>query len=153
MSPSMFPHTVTVYNTVTETDTSTMQTLKTHFMTLLTGVCLAPVDASKAQANGRNSADTATLYIPLYDGIMKATDALTGTEKKFCGPAEFKAAEDKGNLWTLEPGRDTFFVKGNVVEPDKSYQDIRQTHDFVFEVTSVNLYDMGGIPNIEVGGK
>lgn len=153
MSPNMFPHTVTVYNVVTETDKGTMRSQQTSCITLLTGVLLAPADASRAQKSGRGSDDTATLYIPLYEGILKASDPDTGTEKTFCGPTEFRATEDKASLWTLEPGRDTFFVKGAVVEQGKSYQEIRQAHDGVYEVTSVKLYDMGGLPNIEVGGK
>lgn len=142
---SMFPHTVTVY-TITED----METL--DVMTNITVVRGVLVDASKAanvRASGLDGADSVNLYIP-FDA--ESVDGVTGADKAYIEPKSYHAAIDKTDIWTMDPGI-SFFVKGEVVNPDLTFQEINERYDNVHMITKVDTKDFGNLQHFEVGGK
>lgn len=145
----ILPHTVTIYNVVTETDQTTFDDVTTNYITVLRGVLLDATKGRNVRESGLESADAVTLHIPM--GI-KAVDGVTGAEKEYVGPIEFWKAADKSGIWTLSPDRNTFFVKGEVVEADKTEEYINLAHDGVYTVTKVDEKDFGGLQHWEVGG-
>ena len=145
----LMPHTVTVYNVVTDTNPTTFVDTVTNHITVLHGVLLDATKGQNVRQSGMEGADSVTLHIPLN---VKATDGVTGAEKTYVGAMEFWRAADKSGLWTLTPDRNTFFVKGEVVEADKSEEYINMMHDGVYTVTKVDEKDFGGLPHWEVGG-
>lgn len=141
---SMFPHTVTVY-TITED----METL--DVMTNITVVRGVLVDASKAanvRASGLDGADSVNLYIP-FDA--ESVDGVTGADKAYIEPKSYHAAIDKTDIWTMDPGI-SFFVKGEVVNPDLTFQEINVKYDNVHMITKVDTKDFGNLQHFEVGG-
>lgn len=146
---SMFPHAVTIYNVSQETDPATLEDVSVNHITVLRGVCLQASKASNVRATGLEGADAANLYIP-YE--VEAVDAETGEPKEYIGPVEFWRLPDKTGYWTLSDGGDTFFVKGEVVEPDHDRQFIELAYDNVYSVTKVDDMDYGGLRHWEVGG-
>lgn len=146
----MFPHTVTVYLTTTETDKTTMKDVETHYITVLSGVCLQASNSRNINENGIETADSVSLYIPLS---VIGKDGKTGTSKKYVGEKVFWAADDKSNLWTLASGENCFFVKGKVIEYDLPVQTIKATYDDVYDITTINYMDYGDeMAHLEVGG-
>lgn len=145
---SMFPHTVTLYNTDKILDTSTMKDVLVNYITVLRGVLLEASKAVNVRTSGLDSADAVNLYIP-FD--VDATDGETGAEKAYVGPVEFWPMVDKSGSWTLQPGQNCFIVKGEVVEPEKDYQYIAAKYDNVYQVTKVDRMDFGGLQHFEVG--
>jgi hypothetical protein len=146
------PHMVTLYNVFHTIDESTFEeTTETH-ITILEGVFLDQSKGVNVRESGLESADAATLYIPFS---VHATDGLTGNEKRFAEPVEFVKAADKTGLWTLEPGRNTFFIKGSVVAPGETEMHTQLGHDGVYTVTKVDAKDYGSpsMRHWEVGGK
>lgn len=151
----MFPHTVTIYNARAEESAATgfLPTL-TNYITILRGVLLDASKAVNVRTSGLEGADAVNLYIP-FD--VEAVDGVTGEAKKYAGPMEFWSAEDKAGLWTLSlkgSGGDTFFVKGEAVEPDKDMEYINLRYDGVYTVTKVDEKDFGDpdMRHWEVGG-
>lgn len=130
------PHTVTVFNG--------------DVPTILRGVFLDTSRASKAQTAGQDSEDTATLYIP-FD--VQAVDALTGAARSYAKPKQYRAAENKTGMWTLDDAG-TFFVKGEVRKTGK-YQAINAAYDDVYRITSVRTLDFGrrSMQHWQCGGK
>jgi len=150
MSKMMFPHTVTVYTASIETDKSTLEETLVNHIVILRGVLLDATKAVNVNKSGLVGADAVNLYIPFS---VEAVDGVTGEAKRYVGPLEFWAAEDKTGLWTLSTGGDTFFAKGEIVEPDKSFAYIGMKYDNVFVVTKVDEKDFGGdMAHWEVGG-
>lgn len=146
----MFPHTVTLYNVVTEEDPATFDEVTTNHITVLEGVLLDTVKAHNVNESGLVDADSVTLYIPRS---VKATDGVTGEPKAYTGPVEFWNAENWDGLWTLSTGQNTFFVKGKAIHPDWSSQKIDAAYDDVYTVTKVDFKDFGGeMSHWEVGG-
>ncbi len=150
---SMFPHTVTIYNAHTEErpETGFVPTL-TNYITILRGVLVDESKAVNVRESGLSSADAVNLYIP-FD--VEAVDGVTGEAKTYAGPLEFWAAADKTGLWTLSldgEGGQTFIVRGEVVEPDMTFEAISLSHDGVYNVTKVDAKDFGGLQHWEVGG-
>ena len=146
------PHTVTLYNVFHTVDESTFkETTETH-ITILEGVFLDQSKGVNVRESGLEGADAATLYIPFS---VRANDGLTGNEKRFAEPMEFVKAADKTGLWTLEPGRNTFFIKGIVVAPGETEMHTQLSHDGVYTVTKVDAKDYGApsMRHWEVGGK
>lgn len=153
---SMFPHTITMYNVEIRQDKDTVKDHLVNHITILRGVL---VDASKA-ANVRESglvgADAVNLLIP-FD--VKASDGVTGEEKKFTDPLEFWAAEDKAGLWTMSVGGtkthgvngSCFFVKGEAVHPELDVQAIEMLYEHVYDITTIDEKDFGGLQHWEVG--
>lgn len=133
------PHTVTLYNVTKETNPQTFEDEITNNITILSGVFLDASKATNVRQSGLEGADAVNLYIPFS---VDATDGITGRKKDYCPPMEFWATEDKAGLWTLTTDRNTFVVKGEVVE-DESEEYINMAHDGVYTVTKVDEKDFG----------
>lgn len=147
---NMFPHTVTVYTTAAEVDKETLEDRLTQHITILRGVLLDERKAANVRQSGLESADAVTLYIPFS---VDARDGVTGEEKRYAPPVAFWNAADRSGLWTLAVGS-TFFVRGEVVEPDRDVQFIEMKYDGVYDVTKVDVKDFGSpdMQHWEVGG-
>lgn len=146
----MFPHVVTLYNVVTEEDTTTFEESAVNYITILRGVLLDAVKAQNVNESGLVNADSVSLYIPVD---VEAVDGVTGEPKQYKGPIEFWRMEDKTGYWTLSTGQNTFFVKGEAVHPDWTAQKIDATYDDVYDVNTVDFKDFGGeMSHFEVGG-
>lgn len=149
----MFPHTVTVYNVSTEIDKTTLAETTTSYITILRGVLLDASKAVNARTIGPEGADAVNLYIPFN---VQAVDGLTGAAKTYAGPMEFDKAEDKAGLWTMsldgEGAADSFFVKGEAIEPSLTFEGIAFKYDHVYNITKVDEKDFGGLQHWEVGG-
>jgi hypothetical protein len=149
----MFPHTVSLYNVTREFDKAQFKEVTNTYITLLRGVL---VDASKAvnvRTSGLEGADAVNLYIP-FD--VDAVDAETGNKRVYAGPQEYERLEDKSGHWTLSidgTGGATFFIKGEVIMPDKKYEIIDGMVDDVYNVTKVDAKDFGRLKHWQVGGK
>lgn len=147
---SMFPHTVTVYNTETgETPENNFQPGLVNHITVLHGVLLDASKGANVRSSGLVGADAVNLYIPMN---VRAVDGVTGREKRFVDHVAFWRASDKSDIWTLNVGENTFFVKGEVVEPDKSVSFIEMAYADVYSVTKIDVKDFGGLQHIQVGG-
>lgn len=150
--PTMFPHTVTIYNTYTEEDDDRRETT-INYITVLRGVFLDASKAYNVRETGIVGADAVDLYIP---PTAKATDGETGKKKDYIGPVEFwkqgDTTVDRAGFWTLADNERTFFIKGVVVEPDMDRQALEMAYDDVYSVTKVDVKDYGGLRHIEVGG-
>lgn len=141
----MFPHTVTVY-TITE-DPETADVYSN--ITVVKGVLFDGSKAANVRASGLSGADSVNLYIP-FDAV--SIDGETGEDKAYIQPLAFAAALDKSGYWTMDPGN-TFFVKGEVVNPDLTFQEINRRYDNVHLITKVDTKDFGGLQHFEVGGR
>lgn len=145
----MFPHVVSVFNTWEDEND-----LKTYTnVTVLRGVLLEMTKGANVLKSGLKDADQATLYIPL--GV--SAEAPSGAQRRFVSPKEFARAEDKSGLWTLDEGgtsnsTSTYFVKGEVTEPLRLAELVNK-YDYAFDVSSVDVYDFGGLQHWRVGGK
>lgn len=129
------PHTVTVY-TIIE-DEATFEV--TENITILKGVFVDSVKAINTVMTGSASADAVNLYIPFS---VNAVDGITGEAKRFVPPVEYLNRTDKSGVWTLDT-KNSFFVKGEVVEPGSGFGGINLRHDSVFEISSVDPKDFG----------
>lgn len=155
-APSMFPHTITVYNVEITTDKATLKDVLVNHITILRGVLLDASKAVNVRESGLEGADAVNLYIP-FD--VKAVDGVTGEIKRYVGPLEFWRAEDKTGLWTLSVSNqksidvdgNTFFIKGEAVEPDAKRQLIEMKYDHVYSVTKIDEKDFGGLQHFEIG--
>lgn len=145
------PHTVTVYNSVKETDPSTFREETHLYVTILRGVMLQASKGVNVRESGLEGADAVNLYIPF---CVEAVDGTTGKPKTYTGPQAFYNAADKSGLWTLSVngnGGLTFFVKGDFVT-DK--EDVAMAQDGCYNVTKVDEKDFGSVDmqHWEVGG-
>jgi hypothetical protein len=160
----MFPHTVTVYNVVVETDKDTFESEVVNHITLLNGVFLEGSKAVNVRQSGLEGADAVSLYIPFG---VEAVDALTGRPKKYLPPVEFWRTEDKTDFWTLAITAKktskaslngyTFFVKGTAlpaegIRPDQVVNYVEAAFDYVYSITKIDEKDFGGLRHWEVGG-
>lgn len=148
------PHTVTIYNVTQETDQTTFKDVQKSYITVLRGVMLQASKAANVRQSGLEGADAVNLYIPFSTPAM---DGVTGVTKRYVGPQEFWRAADKSGRWTLSTdgnGGTTFFVKGEVVEPEKTEEAIEMLYDDVYKVTKVDMKDFGSadMQHWEVGG-
>jgi hypothetical protein len=148
------PHIVTIYNVTQETDQETFHDTQKSYITVIRGVMLQASKAVNVRESGLEGADAVNLYVPF---ASLAVDGVTGQEKRYVGPQEFWRAADKSGIWTLSTdgnGGTTFFVKGEVVEPDKTEQMIEMLYDDVYKVTKVDMKDFGSaaMQHFEVGG-
>lgn len=151
---SMFPHTITVYNTVVEYDDNYNGKLTNH-ITILRGVLMQASKVNNVRSTGDPDADAVNLYIP---HAVTAVDGITGKVRKYAPPVDFWKAEDQSEYWTISGGREgnkdtaTFFIKGEVVEPDRDRAFLESAYDDVYSVTKVDDLDFGGLTHFEVGG-
>lgn len=145
------PHTVTLYNLFVQSDPETLEETTETYITVLRGVFLDQSKGTNVRTSGLEGADSANLYIPLS---VSAVDGQSGQPKRFVSEVEFIMAEDKSDIWTLGVGRNTHFIKGEVVVPETSVSLIEMTHDHVYVVTKVDLKDYGSpsMQHWEVGG-
>ena len=145
------PHTATIYNVTVKVDPVTLREETTNHITILNGVFLDESKGANVRTSGLENADAATLYIP-FD--VRAVDGLNGSTKRFVPWDEFIKAEDKSALWTLDVGRNTYFVKGVVVGPDAAVSKLEMTTDGVYMVSKVDAKDYGSpsMQHWEVGG-
>lgn len=142
---TMFPHTVTVYNTA-----ENPVTLKTeNHITVLRGVFYDARKAANVIQSGLTNADSVNLIIPFS---VEAVNGETGEAQTYLPPKEYETAMDKAKHWTILADNTCFFVKGEVVRPDLSFQKINAAFDNVHKVTSVDEKDFGGLPHFEIGG-
>lgn len=132
---NVFPHTVTLYNVVSHTDPATLRTEESREITVIRGVLLEESDGSKASREGYTGQDSATVYAPFLADI---TDGITG--------------ETKGSFAYSTDGK-TFFIKGEVVEPSLTRQELEQVHR-VYSVNSVVTRDYGpeDMKHWQIGG-
>lgn len=141
------PHTVTIYNRVT--DKTTREDLL--YCTILRGVMLQASKGKNVRESGLSGADAATLFIP-FD--VDAVDGFTGQKKQYAGAQDFYKAEDRSGLWTLSydgNGGTTFFVKGEFATENENAALMQDNH---YEVTKVDAMDYGSpdMRHWEVGG-
>ena len=141
----MFPHTVTVYTITENPETADMTTN----ITVVTGVLFDGSKAANVRTSGLDGADAVNLYIP-FDAV--SVDGVTGEEKAYIQPRAYAAALDTSTYWTMDPGN-TFFVKGEVVNPDLTFQEINRRYDNVHLITKVDTKDFGNLRHFEVGGR
>lgn len=154
--PPMFPHTITMYNVEIYTDKTTFKDVLINHITILRGVLLDASKAVNVRESGLEGADAVNLYIPFS---VEAVDGVTGQTKTYAGPIDFWRAEDKSGLWTMSvggtkaPGVDgsCFFVKGEAVHPDLDVQTIEMMYDHVYDISSIDEKDFGGLQHFEVG--
>jgi hypothetical protein len=149
----MFPHTVTLYNVTVEVDKTNFREVTNTYITLLRGVLLDASKAVNVRTSGLEGADAVNLYIP-FD--VEAVDADTGAKRVYVGPQEYDRLTDKTGYWTLSingTGGASFFIKGEVIMPDKTYETIESMVDDVYNVTKVDEKDFGNLQHWEVGGK
>ena len=147
---SMFPHTVTVYNATEDPVTFKRVTS----ITILKGVFFDAAKAANVRASGLESADAVNLIVP-FDVV--AVDGVTGEPKEYISPKRFEDLVDTTGFWTLRASSATenscFFVKGEVVEPDRDFQYINQNYDDVYRVNSVDEKDFGNLKHWAIGGR
>lgn len=146
--PTMFPHTVTVYNVETFRGSVT----EIH-ITFLRGVLLEATKGANVIKSGLEGADAVNLYIPFG---VDAVDGITKNKKRFVSPVEFYRTDDQSGMWTLGTGH-TFFIKGEALPPEgTNLDDVTETvellYDNVYNVTKVDEKDYGGLQHWEVGG-
>lgn len=134
------PHTVTMVNVVDDGYNSVV----------LDGVFLDLSKRSNVNKSGLSDADAATLFIPFY----------IKTDKTYLPPKEYKALEDKSGYWTIyddgeNSGADCYFIKGAQTDNLYPFSKARESHDYVYHVTSVDLRDFGSAPmqHWMVGGR
>lgn len=151
----MFPHTITIYNSVESLDDYFRPLGVVNHMTILRGVFVDAEKAANVLQSGLVSADSVSVIIP---EDVEAVDGLTGVKKRYIGPKEWSRAteEEREDVWTMtldgEGEGDSFFILGEVVEPDMSLEDISNRYDGVYNITKVDDKRHGGIPHWEVGG-
>lgn len=107
-----------------------------YYSVVLNGVFLDLNKRSNVNKSGLADADAATLFIPMN----------INADKEYIAPKAWKALENKNYYWTLFDGGDTsgaecFFVKGEAGA--MSYAEARETYDYVYRITSVDLRDFG----------
>ena len=145
------PHTVTVYNSVKETDKTTFEETTSLYVTVLRGVLLEASKGANVRESGLEGADAVNLYIPFG---VEAVDGVTGAVKRYAGPQEFFSAADRAGLWTLSvrgDGGTTFFVKGEYVTGSET---AALMHDDCYTLTKVDAKDFGSadMQHWECGG-
>lgn len=140
------PHTVTLYNLVTEDRNDYL------YCTVLHGVMLQASKGANVRDSGLEGADAATLYIPFG---VSAVDGVTGKRKEYVGPQEFFRAADRSGMWTLSydgNGGTSFFVKGEYATENET---VARAQDNCYTITKVDEMDYGSadMQHWEVGGK
>lgn len=141
------PHTVTLYNMAINPATGN----ETYNVTILEGVFLDIAKGANIQKSGLEDADTATLFIPFSVNATEGSPPpeTEPAEKTYMPPKRYNALSlaDRANYWTLEPGGENsgtqcFFVKGINISSE-GYEAMRNSMDFVFDVTHVDIRDFG----------
>lgn len=157
-SPTMFPHTVTLFTTRTESGEG-FKDITVNYVTILRGVLCDDSKASNVRASGLEGADAVNLIVPFgVEAIDPADiDKKNPPIKKYVGPIEFWRLDDKSGYWTLTTGQDTYFVKGVAIpykswKPEIVHDMINALYDDVYNVTKVDVKDFGELQHFEIGG-
>lgn len=122
------PHTVTMVNVVDDGYNSVV----------LNGVFLDLSKRSNINKSGLSDADSATLFIPFS----------IQTDKTYLPPKQYKALTERSEYWTISDdgdnsGADCYFIKGAVTDNIYPFSKARDTYDYVYQVSSVDLRDFG----------
>lgn len=146
---NMFPHTVTVYNSFEDPVTFK----PSNDITILRGVLLDESKGANVRMSGLESADAANLYVPFS---VAAVDGISLLNKRYVPPNEYDRLmrQHKGSdVWTFRDGK-SYFVSGEVVEPDKDLNYIEANYG-AYLVTKVDTKNFGSedMQHWEVGGK
>lgn len=159
-APTMFPHTITLYNITSEIDSDTAVDTVTNYITILNGVLVDDSKAVNVRESGLVGADAVNLYIPLD---VEASDPFTGEEKQYLPPIEFWRSSEMDRHWTLAISAKgaplngyTFFIKGVALPPDDVRPDmvrevVEAMYDDVYNITKIDTKDFGGLWHWEVG--
>ncbi len=139
---------------MTTIDPSTLKTELENHITILRGVLLSASKAVNVRTSGLESADAVNLYVPFS---VESVDGVTGEPKKYIGPIAFWKLDDKTGFWTLSVdgnGGLSFFVKGEAVHPDWTFQTISAASDGVYTVSKVDekAYGTPDMQHWQVGG-
>lgn len=117
---------------------------------VLNGVFLDLSKRSNINKSGLSDADAATLYIPFS----------VNADKSYLPPKQYKALADNADYWTLfddgdDSGADCYFIKGDVSDHLFPFSEARNSHDYCYHVSSVDLRDFGreSMRHWMVGGK
>lgn len=138
---SMFPHTITVYS-LTE-DAVTFQ--KVYNITVLNGVLVDESQGANVLKSGLTTADAVTVFIPFL---------VDSGAKTFLPEKEYEKSIEQTRHWTLRPGKD-FFVRGEVIEPGKTRQQLEEMYDGVYSITTVDTKNFGtsDMQHWQIGGR
>lgn len=134
------PHKITLYK-LTEGATAT-----TVDITVLHSCHLQRTDAANVSTGGYTGASSATLFIPFS---CIATDGVTGNAKQYASPKEAGEGD-----YTITDDGTSYFVLGERVVPDATFQTLNALYDDVFKVTGVRICDYGSesMRHFEVSG-
>lgn len=134
------PHKITLYRL---TEGATEATVD---ITVLHSCHLQRTDAATVTTGGYSGASSATLFIPFS---CEATDGITGQPKQYASPKE----AGEGNYTITDDGT-SYFVLGEHVEPDATFQTLNAHFDDCYKVTGVRICDYGsdGMRHFEVSG-
>lgn len=134
------PHTVTMVNVVDDGYNSVV----------LNGVFLDLSKRSNINKSGLSDADSATLFIPFS----------IQTDKTYLPPKQYKSLTERGGYWTIfddgdNSGADCYFIKGEQNVNIYPFSKARDTYDYVYKVSSVDLRDFGSeaMQHWMVGGR
>lgn len=166
------PHTVTLI-IANETDDG-----MNYNPVILSGVFLDLSKRSNINRSGLADADAATLFIPFtvkaeYPATPEQGSAIAGKAiaglaisgkdmhaKTYLLPKAYAASDSKGDFWTLfdggeSSGAECYFIKGAIQNAAISYAEARNTYDYVYHVTTVDLRDFGRkrMQHWQVGGR
>ena len=146
---SSFPHTVTLYDPEVERCPDATERI-TNRITILRGVFMEMKDAVNAKVGGSQEADGAAVIVPMD---VAAEDGLTGREQKYCSPSKYDRRSEKvlSEFYTFKPGT-SFFVWGEVVEPEMSFNDIRREYGGTYMMKSAAPRFFGELRHWQIEG-
>lgn len=131
----MFPHTVTIYNKIAESNFQ---------RTVLSGVFWDSSKGAVVRKTGVSSADGLMLVIPM--------DAEVLSKRLYRKPKEWAALEDKTAFFTLQSG--DIVALGNIeYEVTRSSKELQQFDD-VLTISNVDTRNYGGgMSHFEITGR
>lgn len=133
----MFNSTVTLYNAFYDVSTDEY----TYYTYVIEKAEIQETRGANISSSGMLDSDSAVLYVKNDNNLTKT----------YYRPKEWNALSDKSNAFTFTPMSNDFFVKGNIVETDKDYEEMNRIYDDVYKVTTVDIYE-DILPHFEVGG-
>lgn len=145
------PHTVTVYNSVKETDLTTFEEVTRLYVTILRGVMLQASKGVNVRESGLEGADAVNLYIPFN---VEAADGTTGKPKPTPARRRFTTRRTSpacGRSQSTETAAQPF-LKGEFVTDNET---VALAHDDCYNLTKVDMMDYGSpdMMHFECGGK